>query len=248
MMRVPVITGIIKRRLLVNFRADAETVRQILPAPFRPKLHNGSAVIGVCLIRLEQIRPAGWPAFLGVASENAAHRIAVEWPDAQGKWREGVFIPRRDTGSWLNLLMGGRVFPGEHHHARFEVAESGERIDLRMESRDHAVQVRVVGEKAEALPADSCFQSLAEAPKFFEAGAVGYSVTREPDRYDGLQLRMKDWQVMPLSVTAVQSTYFSDRRLFPEGTVTFDHALLMRNLAHEWHQEADLYGDARCCA
>src|SRR5581483_8075608 len=98
-MRIPVIKGIIKRRLLVNFRADAAVVQRLIPEPFRPKLHQGYSIVGICLIRLEQIRPVGLPALIGISSENAAHRFAVEWTDESGVHREGVFIPRRDTGS-----------------------------------------------------------------------------------------------------------------------------------------------------
>jgi hypothetical protein len=34
---------------------------------------------------------------------------------------------------------------------------------------------------------------------------------------------------------------FSDSRRFPEGSVEFDHALIMRNIAHEWHNTAESY-------
>ena len=141
-MRIPVIKGTIKRRLLVNFRAVPEVVQRILPAPFQPKLHDDHAIVGVCLIRLENIRPAGVPEIMGVSSENAAHRIAVEWNDQEGVPREGVFIPRRDTGSFLNLIAGGRLFPGEHNSARFEVEDDGRKIDFKMESDDGQTQVR----------------------------------------------------------------------------------------------------------
>src|ERR1043165_4356684 len=138
-MRIPVIKGTIKRRLLVNFRADPGVVQRFLPAPFRPKIHKEHSLVGICLIRLERIRPAGLPGILGLSSENAAHRIAVEWVDAAGVERGGVFIPRRDTGSFLNRVAGGRVFPGEHHPARFSVTDSEGRIDFLMESLDRTV-------------------------------------------------------------------------------------------------------------
>src|SRR5436305_8060169 len=142
----------IKQRLLVNFRADPGVVQLFLPRPFRPKLHNGHSRGGSCLIRLEKIRPAGLPGALGLSSENAAHRIAVEWTDGAGLQREGVFIPRRDTGSVLNRIAGGRIFPGEHHPAKFSVTDSEGRIDFSMESLDHSVSVRVSGHDAESLP------------------------------------------------------------------------------------------------
>jgi hypothetical protein len=244
-MRIPVIKGTIKRRLLVNFRADPTVVQRMLPQPFRPKLHKGRSLVGICLIRLEQIRPAGLPRALGLSSENAAHRVAVEWTDVAGLQREGVFIPRRDTGSFLNRVAGGRVFPGEHRPARFSVVDIGGHIDFAMESLDGSVAVRVVGDDADLLPASSCFSSLVEASAFFEGGSLGYSVTRDGERLDGLLLRTMDWRIRALSVTEVHSSFFADRQRFPEGSIEFDHALVMRDILHEWHKAEDLYAVSR---
>ncbi len=173
--------------------------------------------------------------------ENAAHRIAVEWEDSTGAQREGVFIPRRDTGALLNRLAGGRLFPGEHHLARFSVTDSQGHIELSTQSLDAKVSVKIVGDETDSLPASSCFGSLQEASAFFEGGSLGYSVTRDRLRLDGLLLRTLDWQVCALSVTEVYSSFFADKERFPEGSIQFDHALVMRNLLHEWHQADDLY-------
>src|SRR5690242_17509645 len=120
-MKLPSVEGIIRRRVLVNYRVAPGVVERLLPSAFRPKLHGEFAIAGICLIRLEQMRPQGLPAFLGSSSENAAHRIAVLWEDDDGKTQEGVYVPRRDTNSRLNYLAGGRLFPGEQHAARFQV-------------------------------------------------------------------------------------------------------------------------------
>lgn len=240
-MRLPVIQGKITRRILANFRADPAVVQRLLPAPFRPKLHRGFAIAGVCLIRLEHIRPAWMPAPLGLASENAAHRIAVLSTDDTGAEREGVFIPRRDTGSWLNQIAGGRVFPGEHHAAFFTVTDLAGRICFAMRSRDGTVTVNLAGRETGTLPSASCFASLAEASAFFEGGSLGYSVTRGGRRLDGLTLRTREWRVSALDLEEMHSSYFADATRFPAGSVQFDHALLMRDIPHEWHQAEDLY-------
>ncbi len=239
-MRIPVLKGTIKRRLLVNFRVDAEVMRRQLPEPFRPKLHQGFAIAGICLIRLEEIRPKGFPGFVGITSENAAHRIAVEWTDANGALREGVYIPRRDTSSRLNHWAGGTLFPGEHHLARFSVSDDGQSIDLAMQAKDGAASLRVSGHASDALPGTSCFESLLAASAFFEGGSVGYSVTQDETRLDGIALHTLEWKVNPLTVSLVESSYFEDTQRFPSGSVIFDHALIMRDLLHEWHQEEDM--------
>jgi hypothetical protein len=240
MMRLPAIRGVIDRRILVNYRVDPDVVARSLPAPFRPKLVNGHAIAGICLIRLKHIRPAFISASVGIGSENAAHRIAVEW-DQGGQRHEGVFIPRRDTSSLLNVLVGGRLFPGEHHHARFEVTGSEDGFHVGFTSYDGLAHASISGRPAKTLPADSVFASMDEASRFFEGGALGYSATRTPMRYDGLELRCKTWAVHPLTVEAVGSSYFSDRTKFPEGSATFDCALMMRRIEHEWLTREDLF-------
>lgn len=233
-MGVPVMSGLIDRRVLVNYRVDPDALARVLPAPFRPQLVAGLGVAGICLIRLKRVRPKFLPAVVGVSSENAAHRIAVEWDEA-GETRRGVFIPRRDTSSRLNTLVGGRLFPGVHHHARFRVAEDAEHVLVTLDSDDGVTHVAVDGTVADEWPASSVFRSVAEASAFFECGSLGYSAGRTDGVFDGLELRTFGWDVTPLSVERVESSYFEDRRLFPPGAATFDSALLMRNLAHEWH-------------
>ena len=233
-MRIPVVRGIIDRRILVNFRVDPEVLARVLPKPFRPQLTHGAGMAGVCLIRLKHIRPMFLPSFLGISSENAAHRIAVQW-EQDGKQGEGVFIPRRDTSSRLNTLVGGSLFPGEHHHARFRVEERDDHYRVVLDSDDRRTHLAVEGRLAPELPKTSVFESLPEASAFFERGSLGYSVTGQPGRFDGLELRSFTWEVQPLAVEKVESSFFEDQALFPAGSAAFDSALLMRGIDHEWH-------------
>jgi hypothetical protein len=230
---------VIDRRILVNYRADPAVLAHVLPAPFRPKLVEGYGVVGICLIRLRDIRPRGVPAGLGLRSENAAHRIAVEWEQGE-QFVEGVYIPRRDTSSQLSALMGGRLFPGVHQHARFAVAERGDSFDVALESDDRRTRVHVVGRVTATLPARSVFASLEAASEFFERGALGYSASADPQRFDGLELRSHRWQIEPLAIEQLESSFFEDRKLFPAGKIQFDSALIMRNLVHEWHAHQPL--------
>lgn len=241
-MKIPVIRGVIDRRILVNYQVDPKVLSAVLPDPLLPKLVRGVGIGGVCLIRLKGIRPRFVPSALGISSENAAHRIAVVLPDGG----EGVFIPRRDTSSRLNSLVGGRLFPGEHHHSHFEVDEEEGRYSLTLRDDQRQPVLSVKARVSSEIPSSSVFQSLEEASAFFEAGSLGYSATRDPQVLDGLELRTKSWHVEALSVEAAYSSYFEDRSIFPGGSVRLDCALLMREIDHEWHARAPLYcGESR---
>ncbi len=240
-MRIPVIRGLIDRRLLVNYRVDPDVLAKLLPRPFEPKLVHGHGMVGICLIRLKQVRPRFLPRWLGIGSENAAHRAAVVWID-EGETKEGVFIRRRDTSSRLNVWAGGRLFPGVHHHAHFEVKETAERLSVAVQSDDGEVKIAVDGHVTAKWPTHSTFASLDEASRFFERGSLGYSVTAQDGVFDGLELRCHTWAAQSLEVEEIHSSYFDDPTVFPKGTIHHDCTLLMRGIAHEWHGKRDL-----CC-
>lgn len=244
-MKIPTIQGIIKRRILINYRAEPHVVQKILPSAFRPKLHKEKAIAGICLIRLEHIRPKFTPEFVGISSENAAHRIAVLWEDENGKTLEGVYIPRRDTDSLINAAVGGRLFSGEHHKANFEIKESINELDFDMKSNDQKVSVNFTGKNSDSLPETSVFSSLDEASGFFETGSLGYSPSKNTKKLDGILLQIENWKVSAFDLDRVYSSFYNDKALFPNGSITFDHALLMRNITHEWHNAASFYSNSR---
>lgn len=241
-MRIPAIRGIIDRRILANYRIDPDVVSRVIPSPFVPQIHNGWAIAGICLIRLKAVRPKWFPWTIGIGSENAAHRFAVQWTN-QGQTHQGVFIPRRDTNSLLNTMAGGTVFPGLHFRSDFEVEESEERVSVKMVSRDGNVRFRVAGTADSGFPDSSVFGSLQNASEFFQNGSHGYSVTNSAGHFDGLELRCRSWRVEHLRVTDLSSSWFENAQLFPSGSVHFDCALLMRGIDHEWHGLEDI-----CCS
>ena len=231
--RLPVIHGLIARRLLINFRIDPETVTRILPAPFRAKIVNGFAIGGICLIRLEQARPRGFPACAGLSSENAAHRFAVTWSSG-GIDHDGVYIPRRDTSSVVQSIIGGRMFPGLHHRSEFRVQESAGMYDISFANND-GTRARVRARHGSGELKDSVFKSLHAAHDFFRSGSVGYSRARIAGCFEGIQLRCFTWHLEPLEIETVASSFFEDHSRFPESSVEFDSVLLMRGIPHQWH-------------
>lgn len=236
MIKIPVMHGSIDRRILVNFTADPMEIQQLLPPVFRPKLQRGLAVAGICLIRLKHLKPKGFPDFMGLNSENGAHRIAVEWEE-NGETKSGVYIPRRDTSSRLNAWLGGRFFPGRHYHADFDVRETADSYHVAFDSTHHT-QISITARAIAQFPQDSVFDHLDQASAFFESGATGYSPNGSHE-LDGIQLHVYDWNVTPLEVTQVKASFFEQNGI----SVRFDNALLMTRAEHEWRSVRSMHID-----
>ena len=188
------------------------------------------------MIRLTDIKPKHIPFPTRIKSENGAHRIAVEWIE-NGITKSGVYVPRRDTSSRINNVVGDRLFPGKHYMAKFDVEEFENIYRVSFTSSDDTV-VSVDTIETTNFNQESIFENLETASAFFKCGAVGYSPAK--NKYDGIELRTEEWKVKPLKVSSCRSSFFEDKKIFPEGSIKFDNALLMTNIKHEWHSVDDI--------
>jgi len=226
-------SSVIERRLLVNYRVDPAVAASLLPTPLRPQLMNGWAVAGICLIRLGRLRPSWVRGWAGMRTQNAAHRIGVEW-DGIGGRQFGVYVPRRDSDSMLTVLAGGRLFPGIHHRASFEVRETARNLHVAFASTDGTAHVSIDIRVAQRLRGSALFADLREASDFFRCGSTGFSPAGDSGMLEGVELRAGRWVVEPTEVHAVRSSFFDDARLFPPGSATIDCALMMRDIPVIW--------------
>jgi hypothetical protein len=233
---LPILKGIIARRVLLNFRADAQVVQKMLPKPFVVEPHQGAAIVGVCLIRLEKLRPKGLPSQVGMSSENVAHRVAVRYP-LNGEMRSGVFIWRRETDQKMVQMFGGRLFPGVQYKASFLTREDENGIQMDVKSANGDTDVSFSATEDPMWPPTSAFKSLHEASAFFQQGGCGFSSSLRGDTVEGMELKTSHWSLTPLSVQLNKVAFYGDTGRFPEGSIEFDCGLIMRGIPHEWHEK-----------
>jgi len=229
------VKGFIARRLLLNYRVRPEVMAELLPEPFSPLLINGYGLAGVCIIRLENLRPRLLPAFVGLSSENAGYRFAIQWQES-GETKQGVYLPRRDSGSWFNTIVGGRLFPGVHHPVDFTISKKAEELSIKIESQDGMTDLEVSGSVATEFTQTSIFGSLKSISDFFEMGNCGFSDGRNPRALDGIKLCTDAWKTEPFKVNHIRSSFFDSQERFPEGSIEFDSALYMHDIEHQWQR------------
>ena len=97
---------------------------------------------------------------------------------------------------------------------------------------DDKTSLSIKAKETENWNEESVFDNLDCVSDFFEKGSVGYSPHK--NKFDGLELKVKNWKVSLLEVDSVQSSFFEDETIFPRGSVKFDNALLMKDIDHEW--------------
>lgn len=228
-MHVHDIDAFLERRLLLNYRVDPEVVQAILPEPFGPRLVDGYAIAGVCLIHMTAVRPKHLPAAVGIDVQGSAHRIAVQWFDS-GVKREGVYIVRRDSGSRIVGLIGRRALA--EHPARFDARETQDHFAIDVCSDDGFGSVLVRAHVEPALTS-SVFTSAAHAQAFFEHGGPGYTEVGG-GRFTGVALSAASWEMAPVQLLEARSAWLENDTIFPAGSAVPDSAMVMRKTESWW--------------
>lgn len=217
------VSGRIERRVLVGYSFDPEVVAPLLPEGFSPRLVNGRAVVGLCLIKFAGIGPSWLPHQLGLKPESVAHRVGVQWVNAQGEETQGVYVPEHHTSSFMVNQVGGRFFPGVQQLGEFQVEEHDERVRLWMESEGRKVLVDV---KPTSQWESSLFPSVEEAALFYKP-PKGWSPTLDGSQVEGVEMVTDAWNVEAWMPNQVMTTFFDQ---FPDGSYDYDHTIVMRNL------------------
>ncbi len=113
-----------------------------------------------------------------------------------------------------------------------------------MQSLDAKVSVKVIGDELIRCLRPPASAHSRKRPYFSRAA---WGIPLQATGSDLTVCFCAHWivQVHALSVKEVYSSFFADKQWFPENSIQFDHALVMRNLLHEWHQADGLYALSR---
>jgi hypothetical protein len=223
----PAVRGIITRRILVNYRVEVGTLDTVLPEPFegREVGESGKGIGTVSFSRIEKARPRFAPEALGISFESAAHRVSAV-REKNGVTENCVYVPRRDVSSRVCAAAGERVLPAELDCADFRAEERNGVCRIRLDCGDEFAGVEVHATDREEVRDDSVFDSLVAASRFFCEGGIEYSPSG--DRYEGVELCPRRWEMKPVEVEAASSSYF-------EGMgAELDSAYRMEDIEHEW--------------
>lgn len=223
----PAVRGIITRRILVNYSVDLGELDAVLPEPFRGREvgESGKGIGTVSFARIENARPRLAPEAVGVSFESVTHRISAVRETEDGSV-DCVYVPRRDVSSRICAAAGKNFLPTEIGCADFRVVERDGVCRIRVDCGEEFAGVEVHETGRDGDRDDSLFDSLVSASRFFCESGVEYSPSG--DRYDGVELCPREWEMEPVEVEEAQSSFFEKL----DGVL--DSAYRMDGIEHEW--------------
>ncbi|MEM7367373.1 MAG: hypothetical protein AAF587_02160 [Bacteroidota bacterium] len=239
-MKRSIVEGLIEWKILINYKVELGVLQRFLPQPFFPRSIRGFGLVGIAVTKQKGLRSVGVPLSVGFSSMIVEHQIAASWENA-GKLCHGLYIPRRDTSSLLQMMVGDRLSGGMHHLSRIRARIRYDRYTLGMRSIDQqGVKVQLMAKLTDRFPMGSVMKELETAVDFFESGKIAYSPLYKKSVFEGIAWQAKDYSIQPLRVERLNGNYWEELAGFPAKSVFFDHALLIQGAPHQWNHIPEL--------
>ena len=219
----------------MSFAFPEAVLRSLVPDTLEIDLYKGLGFVTVAMVWTKQLRPAGFPAFLGQDFFLAGYRVFTRLRDGSGRRLRGLKIVRSETDKrrmvWLGNLMTGY----RYRHVNVFVQEAGletrvqtslgngtPTLDLTFESRPESA----------ALPKGSPFPDWHAARLF--AGPMPFTFSPERDgTFVVIEGSRQDWVPRPVVVKNWQVGLFNEPPLLGT-TPILANAFAVENVSYRW--------------
>ena len=184
-------------------------------------------------MKTRQLRPSGFPAFLGRDFFLSGYRIFCRLPLPERRLR-GLKILRSDTDSWLMLLLGNllthycyrKISLRENRCARF--------LELDIKSRDSGTDLSLKADlNSSSLPENSPFADWREARKWCGPLPFTFSPDSRSQKTVVVEGQRSDWSPRPISVDISRLSFF-DTPEFAEVKPVLASAFFIENVDYAW--------------
>jgi len=188
--------------LVLTFAVPRAELAARLPAPLVPDTFSEDwGFVAVALVQTRQLRPKGFPAWLGQDFFLLGYRAFVRYPTPAGKRLRGLYILRSETDQ-RRMTALGNVFTHYRYHT-VDIAQHEANGTRRIESRQGNFHVELTPQAAEvALPAGSPFATWAEARRFAGPLPFTFSVDAEAGEVLIVEGVREHWQPQPAAVAS----------------------------------------------
>jgi hypothetical protein len=231
--------GTLRHCWLFTYREAEASVRSLVPPELRLVARGGFAFWNVVCCRVEALRPAPLPAWVGLDYWHVAYRLYVETQTDEGPV-QGLYFLRSDCDRALIAAAGNLLTRYRFHHAAIEVAVEEGAVEIRIDPPGARARVTVARRTAPALAQGSPFSTLEEAGRELKYQPFGLSVPRRGAvNVVAIQRDENAWVSTLRHVEHAEWDFFKERDVAPE--VCYD----VMPIRYRWHRGRPLRVTAR---
>ncbi|PKH49198.1 hypothetical protein CXF68_00185 [Tenacibaculum sp. Bg11-29] len=217
--------------LVLTFAVPKEELAELIPECLELDLFKDKwAFIAMATVQTKNLRPKGFPNFLGNDFFLIGYRVFVRYTNAKGKKLRGLYILKSETNKKKMAFMGN-IFT-HYNYTATDINQIKKEDVTEIYSKKSNFKI-VIKETIGAidLPKSSPFDNWKEARRF--AGPLPFTFTYNEKSKEVLIIEgvRKNWKPKPVNITAYDISFLEDLKL--EKSV-LANAFKIENVPYYW--------------
>lgn len=225
------------RVIALSFAVPESVARKLISPSLEVDAHEGFGFVTVALVWTRDLRPAGFPKWLGRDFFLAGFRVFVRMRDHEGRRLRGLKILRSETDR-LGMVVSGNLLTHYHYRlAKVEIEEVGGLVRIRTFARDGTPSLDLeidAASEPEGPPEGSPFPDWRTARQF--AGPMPFTFDDNGDgRFVVIEGRRSEWTPRPVTVKSWKVAMF-DEKPFGGSSPVLANAFMVEGVPYRWER------------
>lgn len=221
-----------KTSLVLTYAVPKEQLQHLIPDCLELDTFNNKwAFVAIALVDTKNLRPKGFPKFLGNNFALAGFRIFVRYTNKKGKRLRGLYILKSETNK-QKMCVFGNIFT-HYNYAKTDINFIEINNEISVSSNTSNIEIKVsTDNETLSLPTNSPFSEWKEARRF--AGPLPFTFTYNKKKKSVLIIEgvRQNWKPQPVSVIKDTIGFLKTKPEFNNAVLA--NAFVIKNIPYYW--------------
>lgn len=217
--------------LVLTFAVPKEQLQQQIPPCLQLDCFEDKwAFIAIAMVQTKDLRPKGFPKFMGNDFFLIGYRVFVRYTNNAGKNYRGLYILKSETDKKKMEVMGN-LFT-HYNYTTTDILQTKNGKERRISSSKSKFKVCFDGEENDvSLPINSPFANWQQARRF--AGPLPFTFTYIKEKNEVLIIEgvRQNWTPLPVEIIEYDFDFLKERKL--ENPI-LANAFIIKNIPYYW--------------
>jgi hypothetical protein len=221
-----------KSSLVLTFAVPKEQLQLLIPPCLQLDLFNDRwAFIAVAMVQTKQLRPKGFPKFLGSDFFLIGYRVFVRYTTTAGKNLRGLYILKSETDKTKMALFGNIFTHYNYTSTDITQVDANQTRTISSKKSGFDVVISESDEKPVSLPERSPFADWKEARRFAGPLPFTFTYTAAENKVLIIEGVRKNWNPKPVKVISHRFGFLIDLKL---QNIKLANAFVIENIPYYW--------------
>lgn len=217
--------------MVLTFAVPKEQLKALIPeCLYLDTFQDTWAFLAMAMVQTRNLRPKGFPNFMGNDFFLIGYRVFVRYTDISGKRLRGLYILKSETDK-RKMELFGNIFT-HYQYSTTDIYKSQNKAVTEINSLKSNFHIKIkTGEEEIPIPENSPFSNWKEARRF--AGPLPFTFTYQPERNEVLIIEgvRQNWKPKPIQVLEYHVSFLNDLDL---KNPVLANAFIVENIPYYW--------------